>query len=220
MPPKLPAHKPGVGGGMDPGGSAATIEKENEEFLTKAGKATPKSAPSGGGSKSPERSSPAPGSANGKEHPYYQEFSSSAKNIPGNIKEVVTSTQANRIVFLTVGGSMGIAALALLNKKNTSTVTQSILGGLNAPGAITNPAGGAAIVKSGPPTLLRIGIGGTVTIIILSVFAEIQPQIATQIGWLILLGTLLVKGPLAFEVVSQGLNLNKETIKKASKKHS
>jgi hypothetical protein len=192
------------------------------DVLKTVAKATPVSekkepANSGGGKESPEQSSPAPGSG-GSEHPYYQNVKGTVSNVPGNLKDAITSTQANRIVFLTVGGSMAIASLALLNKKNTSTVTQSIIGGLKLPGAITNPGGGAAVVKSGPPTLLRIGIGGTVTIIVLSVFAELQPKLAEQIGWLILLGTLMVKGPLAFEIVSELLNLNSGTIKKASKK--
>lgn len=81
-----------------------------------------------------------------------------------------TSTKANRVILLGVGGAVGIILIA---RASGTPGTKSL---------------------TGPGDLLKIGIGGSATIIGLMVMAEISPDVAIAFAWLILIGAFLSYG--------------------------
>lgn len=81
-----------------------------------------------------------------------------------------TSTKANRVILLGVGGAVGIILIA---RASGTPGTKSL---------------------NGPGDLLKIGIGGSATIIGLMVVAEISPDVAIAFAWLILIGAALSYG--------------------------
>lgn len=86
------------------------------------------------------------------------------------IKAKATSTQANRQILLAVGTGVGVILVARL--AGTPGVQR-----LNDPG-----------------DLLKIGVGAGATVIGLMVVAEVAPDVAIGMAWLIFVGALLTYG--------------------------
>jgi len=91
-----------------------------------------------------------------------------------------TSTQANRQILLAVGTGVGVVMLARL--AGTPNVKR-----LNDPG-----------------DLIKIAVGTGATIIGLMVIAEVAPDVAIGLAWLILIGALLTYGVDFAQALSKG----------------
>lgn len=85
-----------------------------------------------------------------------------------------------------------------MNASRTVLVTVTAAAGL---AAIGHVAKGGGLDKG----LFRIGAGGLVAAAMLSIAAEVSPQVAGSMGWLILTASALVYGGPAFEGISHAI---------------
>lgn len=92
----------------------------------------------------------------------------------------LTSTQANRSILLAVGSGAGIILLARVSGAPD-------VKGLNDPG-----------------DLIKIAVGTGATVIILTLVAEVAPQVATMFAWLIFVGALLTYGVAFAKALAKG----------------
>lgn len=86
------------------------------------------------------------------------------------IASKATSTQANRTIILAVGAGVGVILIARIS--GTPGTKQ-----LNNPGS-----------------LIKVGVGTGATVITLMIVAEIAPDVAIGLAWLIFVGALLTYG--------------------------
>ena len=86
------------------------------------------------------------------------------------IAHKATSTQANRTILMAVGVGVGVVLIARV--AGTPGVSR-----LNSPGQ-----------------LIKIGVGTGATVITLMVIAEVAPDVAIGLAWLICVGALLTYG--------------------------
>jgi hypothetical protein len=96
------------------------------------------------------------------------------------VKSRATATQANRTVLMCVG--LGVGVILIARVAGTPGVKR-----LNDPG-----------------DLLKIGVGAGVTTVTLMVIAEVAPDVAIRMAWLIFIGALLTYGVDFAQAVRKG----------------